>query len=296
MEDGIVKTTDTEEAFSAMEESPDQTTETTTEPEAGETESTTEQVETPTEFDWSQYRGADNLKGRSVQDVIDHLNRTHYDFGQQSNELGRLRKIEADYKKIQEQISGQKEKPQEISEVQEMLYAKDLGEKPLTASMKHLVPLITEQVRKDILNNLGDHVTPLVEEKAQNVATQQELSQFRREHPDYEEFRQDMAQLMQPEYLGDEVPYEEAYKLAKLYREEPSIFQEAGMLMRQGIPFDNAKEYASLKQQAAANAETKRQQLKKEVEEAGPGIKRTGTKQAVSGEKIVTMDDAFAAD
>ena len=100
--------------------------------------------------------------------------------------------------------------------------------------------------------------------------------------------------LMGNDYLGNNVAYEQSYLLAKLAKSNTSLFPETCYLMRQGVPFKRAKEYASLKKNSPANAVTTKEQIKDEISSISGGTKRTATKQGTSEPEIKDMDDAFA--
>ena len=78
-----------------------------------------------------------------------------------------------------------------------------------------------------------------------------------------------------------------------LSKEEASLFPVTCELMQKGIGFDQAKEFASLKQGAPAAAKEKIQQVKDEVKKAAAGSKRATAKTASDEPDINNMDEAF---
>ena len=304
MKEGIVSTEDTAKAVGGTQTDPEQLQAAETKPEDAETMDTAFGEKAAAEptgqtagIDWASH-GFPDLVGKSPDEVKNYFQFTNRRYGAQANELGQLRKQVEEYEKLKQQIAGQKPKPEkateELSEVEMALFANKFNENPLAAMREFLLPKMTESLRDQILSHVKEEFGPVLEGQAQNLAKEQEFTAFVKENPDYLQYQDVMKQLMTPDYIGEDAPFEEVYKLAKLTKEEPSLFPNICGLMRRGIPFDEAKDYASLKQNASASADAKREQIKKEVASIAVGTKRTAAKQVTSEPEIKTMDDAFA--
>jgi len=269
---------------------------------AADLDSTANVPESPEQFDWSKYEGAENWVGRSPKEIADYYNRREYLYGQQSNELGQLRKQVEEYEKLKEQVTGKKEeKPKSYDDYDKARFANKFNDNP-QAMLDEYFGSHADSIAEKVYKLMDDKIGNSVETKAQDVASRQEFSQFAKAHPDFNDIldakqgtttRDMMSRLMQDDYLGGNVPFEEAYKLAKMTKEESSLFGVTCMFMQRGFPFETAREYASLKQNHAKNAETKKEQIKQEVQGASAGLKHDSTKQGTSEPVINTMDDAF---
>lgn len=255
------------------------------------------QQQTVPDFDWSQYKNAERFSGRGVQDVVDYINQRECQYGQQGNEMGRLRSIEQEFNKLKTQISGkpQTEKKAEFSDVETAMFVDEFNKNPANAITKFLLPRLTDSLQKQVLEKATQQLNPILEERVNDVASQQEFNSFVKSHSDYAEHKPMMHRLMAADYLGDQVPYEEVYNLAVMAKKEASLFGTTCAFMQRGIPFDTAKKYAAYERDAAANAKKQKEQIKQEVDDVSAGLKRDGTKQKTSESEVVTMDDAFAA-
>jgi len=250
------------------------------------------------QFDWSQFKNADRLAGRTPQEVIDYLNDLDYRYGRQSNELGELRSYKERYEALQRQLSGypqQQEAPKKLTDAEKMLFAHQFQEDPYAAMVEHLGPRLAEQLSQQVLQNVAQQIGPAIQNQAHEVAIQGEWDALIRNHPEIQTDRQmyDMTiRLMQPDYLNYGVPFEQAYKLAKLTRDESSLFNDTCMFMTRGFPFETAKEYAMLKRDSGKNAETKKKQIEDEVKGLRGG--RAATKKGRTGEpELHSMDDVL---
>ena len=284
-----------------VEETPEEIQPEPTTPEAtGEVpESTT--PETPEQFDWSQFQNADRFKGHTVQEVIDHYNGREHQYGSQTKELGDLRSYREQNEARQRQATGQPApvKKPTFTEGQQFEFAKKFQDAPLGAVSEFMVPQLAEQLTPMVWKNVQQQLGPAMQNYAQNVATDTEYAALVRNHPEIEtdqELRWSTHTLMGPEYLGSGVPYEQAMFLAKLGKDERSLFSTTCYLMRQGVTFDRAKRFAENEQNAPESAETKKQQLKEEVTGIRRGAKASTKGARTSEPEIETMDDAFAVD
>jgi len=296
MEKGIVSTKDTAEAVGVeTKETSPETLDTAFEEAPAKAEEA-EAAEKPT-IDWTGY-GLPNLDGKDPEFVKNFFSFTNKKYGQQANELGELRKYKEDKEKLIEQITGEKppEKSEEMSDLELAKFAEAFNENPRRAMEEFLMPKITESLESKLFEKLKEKFEPVMAEKAENLTTKQEYASFVKDHPDHEKYSDAMYELMTDAYLGENAAFEETYKLAVLAEEEASLFPEACKLMRAGIPFEEAREYASLKQNAPANTEAKKEQVKKEIAKIAGGKKHAATKQGDTEPEIKTMDEAFAPD
>lgn len=266
-----------------------------TEPEVTEPEATVSQAE-PEQFDWSQFENADHLKGRSVQDLINYQIQRDQQFGRQTHELGELRSYREQQETSRKQATGQPApaKKPSFTEGQKFEFAQKFQDAPLGAVSEFMVPQLAEQLTPLVMDNVNKQLRPALQDQAQHVAIQQEYASLIRGHPEIQtdrELRWTTSELLGPDYLGGNVSMEQAMFLAKLGKEEPSLFPNTCYLMRQGIPFDEAKDYAMLKQNAPASAETKKQQLKDEVTGLRGGAKTSTKKRGASEPEYESLED-----
>ncbi len=256
------------------------------------------QEQTPDQFDWTTFKNADRYQGRTVQELIDYANQRDYQYGQQSNELGDARRYKAELEALRRQVAGQKptEEKRKFSDVEQAIFAQKLQNDPLGA-IHELGPDMAKSIAQQVLGEVRKDIRPTIQAHAQDVADQQEADNLYRNHPELrgdDELLGMTRALMSPNYLGDNARYEEAYLLAKLTKSNASLFPTTCYLMRMGMPFKEAKDYASLKKNSAANAQTTKEQIKDEITGISGGTKRTATKQGTSEPEIKDMDDAFA--
>ena len=247
------------------------------------------------EFDWSQFQNAEHLKGRTVQDVVNHLNWRNQQYGDQTRELGELRSYR-EQNEAQRQATGQpsETKPKKFTDGQKFEFAQKFQDAPLGAVSELMGPQLVEQVTPLVMEQVRQQLGPAMQNQAQYVATQTEYAACVRNHPEIEtdqRLRWTTHELMGPNYLGGGVPFEQALFLAKLSVDEPSLYNTTFSLMRRGVTFDEAREYALLKQNAPASAVTKKQQLKDEVKGIRRGAKTSTKASGTSEPEIVTMED-----
>jgi len=303
MEEGTVSTDDTAEAV-GTESNAVESEETlpiedsTSAASEGVGEGTAEagQPETPS-FNWAEY-GLGRYEGKDIKEVANHIRFMDRQYGSQTKELGELRKIRDEYEQLRRQITGRRaeeqSKPAEINDTELAIFAEEFNRNPYAAMDKYYLPKMTESLTNSIYEKVKDKFGPVMQEQAESLATKQEFNAFVKDHKDWSGYKETMRQLMTDEYLGDQVPYEEAYKLAKLSKDEASLFSVTCELMRKGISFDQAREYAFLKQAASTTAEQKSESIKQEIGAARAGIKSATPKKTVAESGVFTMDDAFA--
>jgi len=298
IEEGKVKGTDTVEAVGVEDTTEEAVENTVIDSTLGEAETVdTEQAATTAELS-----EIDKLFGpgrfKDLKQVAEYLSFRDRKYGEQSGEIGRLRKLQEEYDALKSQITGQqpaKESAAEITDAELAIFADEFNRNPYAAMDKHYLPKITDRLTDTLFGRIKEKFGPVLDKQAQSLADKQEFSAFVKEHPDYQKHSNVMRELMTDAYLGDGVPFDEAYKLAKLSQEESSLFGDTCKLMQRGMSFGEAREYASLKQNAAANADTTKEQIKNEVAAAAGGLKRAASKQASSEPEITTMDDVVAS-
>jgi hypothetical protein len=270
-----------------------------------EVDATTEggesQEQTPDQFDWTKFENADRYHGRTVQDLINYANQRDYQYGLQSNELGEARKYKAELEALRAQVSGQKptEVKPKFSEVEQAMFLQKLQENPLSAVNEHLTPKLAETLENQIYEKVTKRLGPALQSHAHDVAEQQEVDRVFRDYPELntdDDLLWATKRLMQSDYIGENARYEEAVLLAKMGKSEKSLFPVTCSLMRMGVPFKEAKEYATLKKNAAATAKTAKDQIKEEVSSISGATKRTSKKAGTKEPEIKDMDDAFDMD
>jgi hypothetical protein len=215
--------------------------------------------------------------------------------------LGELRSYREQNEARLRQATGQKPEAKKptFTEGQKFEFAQKFQDAPLGAVSEFMVPQLAEQLKPMLLEQVKQELGPAMQNHSQYVATQTEYAAAVRSHPEIEtdhDLRYVMSQLMGPEYLGVDntaVPFEQAYLLAVLGKDEPSLFNTTCYLMRQRVPFGRAKRLAELEQSAPANAETKKQQLKDEVKSLRGGAKASTKRAGTSEPELETMDDVL---
>lgn len=263
------------------------------------TEDGVSQEKTSDQFDWSSYENAERYAGRTLQDLINYTNQRDYLYGQQSNELGELRRAKAELDALRMQVSGQRttETRPKFSEAETIAFSQKLQDNPLEAILEYAGPKLLNELKNQLMPELHRSIEPTLRTHAQDVASQQEFNAFLRSHgEDYSDHRDMMFRLMQNDYLGDNAPYEEVYQLAKMAKSEKTLFPVTCSLMQRGVSFKEAKEYASLKKNAAAAAKQAKDQIKGEVSSISGGTKHTTKKSGTKEPEIRDMDDAFDID
>lgn len=277
-------------------EAPEEETPVETPEETAEEQPAEQPQEEPAEqmVDWSKY--SDKYDGRNLDDVLGYYRAREQQYGQQANELGRLRQVEQQWNQTRQQLGRQPEKRPELSEAENQVFLQRLQTDPAGAIQDILVPKLTEQIQRSVLQNVSQNIAPVLSEQVQNVVSDQEWNSFTGAHPDFEEHKGMMDALMAPDYLGDQARYEDVYSLAVIARDEKALFPTTCGLMRCGVPFAKAKHLATCEREYGTKSKNQKEQIKQEVNQISPGVKRPGTKQKTSEPEIVTMDDAFAPD
>lgn len=266
------------------------------------TKSGESQEQTLDQFDYTPYKNTERFAGRGLQEVFDHLSSLEYKYGQQSNELGESRRYKAELENLRRQVTGQKpatETKPKLSEVEMAMFAQKFQEDPAGAINEFIVPKLTENMTTQVLQRVGQNLGPALRGHAQDVADKQEADALFRNHPELNENDELLGMtrsLMSPNYLGNNVRYEEAYSLAKMTKSNPSLFPTTCYLMRTGLSFKEAKEYASLKKNAPVTAQTTKDQIKEEITSISGGTKRTTTKSGTNKPVDNDMDEVFDAD
>ena len=212
--------------------------------------------------------------------------------------MGAARKAQAEFEALRRQVVGQKptDEKRTFSEVEQAVFAQKLQNDPLGA-IHELGPDMAKSITQQVLAEVRKDIRPTIQAHAQDVADRQEVDNLYRNHPelnDDDKLLGMIRSLMSPNYLGDNARYEEAYLLAKMTESDVSLFPTTCYLMRRGLPFKEAKDYASSKKNSAVNAQTTKEQIKEEISGISGGTKRTATKQGTSEPEIKDMDDAFA--
>lgn len=285
-EEGIVSTEDTQINVGSDDlQKPEQPADSVEAPEV---------VQQP-EIDWSKY-GLPQFTGQPLDKVAQSIQWRNRKYGEQANELGELRKAREELEKIRSQVSGQPSKPgvRKMTDTELALFAEKFNENPYAAIDEFIKPHLRDSLKEELRKSLQEELSPLIQEQTKELATQQELKAFTEKHPDYQRYAPVMKQLMTDEYLGDSVPYEDVYQLAELSQSEPSVFPETCALMRRGIPFKDAKEYASLRKSVKSAADATRGQVKSEIADVAGAMRKSGASSSTTEPEIKTMDDAFA--
>ena len=301
----MLDTEETPAATDGQDGSQEDVQETLAAPVVDEVDSTTDsgesQEQIPDQFDWTKYNNTERFAGRNPQEVFDHLNDLEYRYGRQSNELGDARRYKTELEALRAQVSGQRptEAKPKFSEVETAMFAQKFQEDPLSAVNEFMGPKLAETLTAQIMKQVGERLGPTLKGHAQDVADEQEVSRLFADHPDLSQDEPTLwmtKRLMGQDYLGQNVPYEQAYQLAKMSKEKASLFPETCYLMRQGVPFAKAKEYAELRQNSPAAAKTTKDQIKDEVNSISGATKRTSKKSGTKEPEIKDMDDAFDMD
>ncbi|MFA5163822.1 MAG: hypothetical protein WC441_04895 [Patescibacteria group bacterium] len=263
-----------------------------------------EVVEQPTvtqepSVDWSKY-GLSNLSGKSPEEIANFLKYQNRIYGKQQNEIGEMRKKLAEFESKSQMTSPQstevKAQMADMDELELAYFAEAFNKNPRSALNKLLKDSILPELMPEIFKQVKEKYDPVIKETSESLAVKNEFVSFTREHPDYRQYEDVMKELMTDAYLGDKFEFNEVYKLAVMADKEQSLFNETCKLMKRGLLFDEAKDYASLRKNAIPSAQAKIDQIKKDVTQAAMGGKRTTTKQAASESKSMTMDDAFGSD
>ena len=270
----------------------EETEETKEEPESKEPEKEpeTEESEKEPEFKWSDYGQSryDNMTPQQIANEVAWRNRK---YGEQANELGKLRK------EVEELRTKKEEKPEpplKMSEGQLIDFSRQWEEDPVNALANNpvLEKLIEKKAAEIVEKQVSGKVSAVTQEQADALAFQNFCSR----NPDYEIYVDSMKELDRPEYLGDQKrSYDDLLELTKLGHEDDSLYQAAYVMMKKypNMSCSEAQELAKLKSPPKKKIE--REQLKKEVKDID--AVSTKSKRASSKQKeVLSMDDAFDMD
>lgn len=250
----------------------------------------TEAPKSDVSINWAEY-GLPQFAGRGIDEVASYTKNMFKRYGDQANELGELRKLKEKFSKVEETVSGkQAEKAQaKLNDVEYKMFADMFIDNPLEAMNKFVMPQLKEQIMADVIAKMQENITPQLQGFAQNLTKEQSFNQFARSNPDWTQHRDLMETLMTDEHLGDNHEFDDVYQLSKLYKTDSALAAECYQLMKRGLPFPQAKRYAS----GVISTPIAKSNIKEEVSRAKMVSKPSGVRAVNTGKNVDTWDDVL---
>ena len=244
-------------------------------------------------IDWSRY-GLDEYKGKPVEEAIAELAQKIREaeyrnklYGQQANELGRLRKE-------LEELKAKKEPEKSLEELLEYdedtldAYRREMEINPVGAFVKYIAPALKQEISKQVKQSISEGIR----EPLSQASEQLEMQQLLATNPDAAELMPAMQVLDSPENLGTQRrSYFELYKLAKLGTAKDPLYPEVYKLMYKhpSMSFDEAKNFASMSVSSKSASKTSANDNKKPRRPA----ERTAKPASKQARVFATLDEAF---
>jgi hypothetical protein len=238
----------------------------TTEPGVLETE-----VETPTKPDdsWGRH-GLERYEGMTKEQIARDIRYHNQQFGQATNEVGRLRKRVAELEAVQQPPKEKRDifdKPPAMTEGEIVDYMRLSQDDPRAAVLKYAGPQIREFIKETIQSHLKEGFQGELGQYVEGVSQHMAMKNFFIEHPDARAYGPTMALLDKEENLGvqDRTPHE-LFQIAKLAEDQDPLYPQIYAYMKQNnMSFAQAHEITELQLSAPQNAEAKRDAVKKKV-------------------------------
>lgn len=263
----------------------------------GQPQVATETTTNDPEFDWNQY--GLTVGKRKASDIANYVRYMNQQYGKQTNELGELRKLKAEYEQLKNQITGQPKKEQSqadpvMTEVENEMFIRMFNDNPAKAIEKLLIPKIksqlSAQLKDELAGELKKEIAPQFEVKASELATNNEIRMLCLAHPDAPQFAPLMQMLMSEEHLGDGLEYEQVYQLAKLASSNEPLYRAAYGLMKKGLDFNEAQELATLRLTKAQTIDNSKNAIRNEVK-ALDGVSKLGAVTKKSADSLCTTNE-----
>lgn len=296
------KTVETEVKETEQPETEPETTETeVTKPEVTETETETEtkaEADAKTaEKTWADL-GHERFDGMSRGQIAREIDWRNRQYGEQANELGRLRK-EVEELKTPEKKPEASEVPvrrgmtqDEVTEFNEM-YERD----PVGAMLKFGADDFKQMVSESVKEAMGGDFQEMVGSRVAGASEAIAYENFLTSHNDAEEYVPLMQQLDGAEYLGEQGRnYNELYELARLGKSQDLLYPTTYRYMKlhPTFSFAEAKRFAELEQRNPKASGKKREAIKKTVAKLDT-VNTTSTKKSASANSDIpkSVDAAF---
>jgi hypothetical protein len=130
-----------------------------------------------------------------------------------------------------------------------------------------------------------------VSEMPQRMAVERELMDFQSKHADWEANKSKMHKTAtELEALGLSVPFEDLYDIQKVESENPEAFKLAFPLVKKGLDWKVAKEYAELKTKQAGIAKVDEQVNKVKAASGSTSKGTKGTPQVVATTRLQDIE------
>ena len=229
---------------------------------------------------------------KQKQEEVDYHNLL---YGQQSNELGTLRKKVEELGRQAAETPGPEDKPdlsgKDLEEFHDLLVSDPMG-----AFRKYYGPEIDSLVQK----KLEDAMTSTDGPVSQKLAEQMDaigLNQLLVHHSDVKEHLSEMNALDAPESLGKQKrPHEDIYQLAKLWKSKDANWEPTYQLMAKypQMPFTEANAIAISQQTSQAESDTQKEKVIDQVESIKQATPKKTTKtRTEKAEVFSSVDEAW---
>lgn len=262
-----------------------------------------EQVEQPMEEtpkNWSDYGLDERYNDMPREQFAKEIMHQRQTYGNQSNELGKLRRQmeekELQLKKFMEAADKpvQPTKSNEWDELKRQnfysLLEKGQPEKALEMALEGKFDKNYEE-DKDLISlmdkRMQDHLSQYYAYTAEESV---------KSDPDYNKFSSYIDTLKSEEHFGNQRSPKELLQFSKLAAENQSLANLVYSNMKEfNLPFDQAKKFADMELATSQKATEKKEEFKQTLNNLD-GVKPPAgnSKNAAKAEKITTMDDAFA--
>lgn len=282
------------------------TTDTTETPEKDKVEEQVSETAETEEKTWKDL-GLDEFEGKSTEEVAKIVLQRRKEsefrdklYGDQANELGKLRKFKTEQEAAKEKPEEKKEKVNLIDQLPDMSEGEILDfntiyeKNPAKAFLKYGNNTIRQIIAEEFESRQEDverFVGKSIDEHKDSLA----YSNFLDNTPDAEQYLPAMQTLDKDEYLGEQKrSYKELYNLAKLGQDNDPLYKPVyRLILENNMTFTKAKTFASQLAGAEEKADTKRDKIQKTVEKIDAVNTSTASSKSKTDKKLVTIDDEF---
>ena len=249
----------------------------------------------PPDFDWEGV-GLENYKGRKFEDIANDIKYKQKLYGDQSNEIGKLRKEHEEASaKLQryEEVAGKSpdvsEAIEDMSEGQLADFYKEFEKNP----RKALRDMMGESRRSD--DDLQEIIDARVSATLEDYHTWSRNENLKTNRPEYGEHEPYIELLQSPDHFGSNRSSDELLDFSILRGKDKSLADlvYSNMKRFKGVSFSDCKRFAELERNAAPANEDTKEKLRREVESLSGVKKGSPTGKASVGTEIGSMDEAF---
>ncbi len=243
----------------------------------------------------------DKMTREQIAQDINYRNKT---YGDQSNELGRLRTVEEERDTLQAKI----QQMTAITNPDAKKAAVDRVEKMSEGQLTDFFGQLEKDPRQAILSLLGDSVKggrseddlkKIIQENVQEALFQyhgfSEEEAVKRNRPEFVEHEHYIKELSKPEHLGQNRGIEDLLDFTILQKENSTLAAVVYDKLKRypSMNFQDCKKYSELELRSPDTEAAKKDELEKKVTGLQGGPPSSAKTKVSETDEVKTMDDAF---